>query len=79
MVRFSKFTLNIKIYKEFEGFLSKLVWRETLFSPQSHCSPTQLWNYSRAVGDHPPPPPSKTFEKKSTSVYINKKIFYFWL
>ena len=30
-VRFSKFTHNIKIYKEFEGFLYKLVWRETLF------------------------------------------------
>ena len=29
-VRFSKFTLNIKIYKEFEEFLFKL-WRETLF------------------------------------------------
>ena len=26
-----KFTLNIKIYKKFEGFLSKLVWRYTLF------------------------------------------------
>ena len=32
MVRFSKFTLNIKIYDEFVGFLSKLVWRETLFT-----------------------------------------------
>ena len=31
MVRFSKFTLNINIYDEFVGFLSKLVWRETLF------------------------------------------------
>ena len=31
MVRFLKFTLNIKIYDEFVGFLSKLVWRETLF------------------------------------------------
>ena len=31
MVRFSKFTLNIKIYDEFIEFLSKLVWRETLF------------------------------------------------
>ena len=31
-VRFSKFTLNINIYDEFVGFLSKLVWRETLFS-----------------------------------------------
>ena len=30
-IRFSKFKLNIKIYEEFEGFLSKLVWRETLF------------------------------------------------
>ena len=30
-VRFSKFTLNINIYDEFVGFLSKLVWRETLF------------------------------------------------
>ena len=29
-VRFSKFTLNINIYDEFVGFLSKLVWRETL-------------------------------------------------
>ena len=28
MVRFSKFTLNLKIYKGFEGFLSKVVWRE---------------------------------------------------
>ena len=31
-VKFSKFTFNIKIYEEFEGFLSKLVWRKTLFS-----------------------------------------------
>ena len=30
-VGFSKFTLNINIYDEFVGFLSKLVWRETLF------------------------------------------------
>ena len=30
-VRFSKFTLNIEIYEEFIKFLSKLVWRETLF------------------------------------------------
>ena len=30
-VRFSKFTLNIKIYDEFIRFLSKLVWREILF------------------------------------------------
>ena len=30
MVGFSKFTL-IKIYEEFVEFLSKLVWRETLF------------------------------------------------
>ena len=30
-VRFSKFTFNTKIYDEFVGFLSKLVWRETLF------------------------------------------------
>ena len=27
----TKFTFNIKIYNEFVGFLSKLVWRETLF------------------------------------------------
>ena len=30
-VRFSKFTLNIEIYEEFIEFLSKLVWRKTLF------------------------------------------------
>ena len=30
-VRFSKFTFNINIYDAFLGFLSKLVWRETLF------------------------------------------------
>ena len=30
-VRFLKFTLNIKIYKEFVEFLSKLVWRKTVF------------------------------------------------
>ena len=30
-VKFSKFTLNIKIYKKFEEFLFKIVWRETLF------------------------------------------------
>ena len=35
-VRFSKFTLNIKIYKEFEGFLSKLVWKETLFEGDAY-------------------------------------------
>ena len=28
--RFLKFTLNIKTYKKFEGFLSKLVLREIL-------------------------------------------------
>ena len=26
------FTFNIKIYKKFEKFISKLVWRETLFA-----------------------------------------------
>ena len=31
MVRFSNFTLNIKIYDKFERFFSKLVWRKTLF------------------------------------------------
>ena len=31
MVRFSKFILNIKIYEKFVEFLSKLVWKETLF------------------------------------------------
>ena len=31
MVRFSKLILNINIYDEFVGFLSKLVWIETLF------------------------------------------------
>ena len=31
MVRFLKFTLNIEIYGEFVEFLSKLIWRETLF------------------------------------------------
>ena len=30
-VRFSKFTLNVKIYEEFERFFSKLIWRKTLF------------------------------------------------
>ena len=30
-VRFLKFTLNIEIYGEFVEFLSKLIWRETLF------------------------------------------------
>ena len=29
MVRVSKFTSNKKIYENFEGFLFKLVWRET--------------------------------------------------
>ena len=32
MVRFSKFTPEKKIYDKIEGFLSKLVWRETLFN-----------------------------------------------
>ena len=31
MVRFSNFTLNIKIYDKFERFFCKLVWRKTLF------------------------------------------------
>ena len=31
-IRFSKFTLNIKIYDEFVGFLSKLIWIEILFN-----------------------------------------------
>ena len=30
-VRFSKFILNIEKYEEFVEFLSKLVWRKTLF------------------------------------------------
>ena len=30
IVRFSKFASNKEIYEEFERFLSKLVWRETL-------------------------------------------------
>ena len=30
-VKFSKLTINIEIYEEFVEFLSKLVWRETLF------------------------------------------------
>ena len=34
-VRFSKFTLNINIYNEFVGFISK-VWRETLFKYPCH-------------------------------------------
>ena len=29
-VRFSNFTLNIKIYEKIEKFLSKLVWKKTL-------------------------------------------------
>ena len=28
LLRFSKFTLNIKIYEEFVRFFSKLVWRD---------------------------------------------------
>ena len=35
-VIFSKFTLNIKIYDEFVGFLFKLVWREILFHRPFH-------------------------------------------
>ena len=31
MVRFSNFTLKKEIYEKFDEFLSKLVWRETLF------------------------------------------------
>ena len=31
MVKFSKFTPKKEIYEKFEKFLSKLVWRETLF------------------------------------------------
>ena len=30
-VKFSKFTLNIEMHEEFVEFLSKLIWRETLF------------------------------------------------
>ena len=30
-IRFSKFTPKKEIYEKFEEFLSKLVWRETLF------------------------------------------------
>ena len=32
MIRFSKFTPEKKIYDKFEGFLSKLIWKETLFN-----------------------------------------------
>ena len=31
MVRFSKFTQKKEIYEKLEKFLSKLIWRETLF------------------------------------------------
>ena len=48
-VRFLKFTLNIKINDEFVGFLSKLVWRETLFMLKllylHALSPTKGWYY----------------------------------
>ena len=30
-VRFLKFTLNMRIYEECEGFFQKVVWKETLF------------------------------------------------
>ena len=30
-VKLLKFTLNIKIYEEFERFFFKIVWRKTLF------------------------------------------------
>ena len=30
MIDFSKFTSNKKILGKFEGFISKLIWRETL-------------------------------------------------
>ena len=49
MVRFLKFTLNIKIYDEFVEFLSKPVWRETLFTLKllylHALSPTKGWYY----------------------------------
>ena len=35
MVRFLKFTPKKEIYEKFEEFLSKLVWRETLFFEKS--------------------------------------------
>ena len=31
LIRFLKFTLKKEIYNKFENFLSKLIWRETLF------------------------------------------------
>ena len=31
IVRFLKFTINLKIYEKFDEFLFKLVWKETLF------------------------------------------------
>ena len=31
LIRFLKFTLKKEIYNKFEKFLSKLIWRETLF------------------------------------------------
>ena len=34
MVRFLKFTSKKEIYEKFEEFLSKLVWKETLFIAQ---------------------------------------------
>ena len=46
-VKFSKFTLNIKIYYEFERFLSKLVWRKILFKTSEQTRNTRwlfvLW------------------------------------
>ena len=35
-VRFSKFTPKKEIYEKFEEFLSKPIWRETLFLPNEH-------------------------------------------
>ena len=52
MVRFSKFTPEKKTHNKFEGFLSKLIWREVLFNKYIYIyikGYGSWWNYNLSV------------------------------
>ena len=47
MIIFSKFTLNIMIYKDFEGILSKLVWKKNTLLTTHPILPTNAVSIAR--------------------------------
>ena len=46
-IRFLKFTLNIMIYKDFEGILSKLVWKKNTLLTTHPILPTNAVSIAR--------------------------------